>query len=167
MRPVSDCQLLVGPCAGDKDYDLLEAADTQRWLVCAYFALTTMGTIGYGDITPGDRWRALWLLLLCVGLFSYVMFGGCAEDEGVLEVRPISTLHTHSHTQTQHMFCRFTPAPVTFSETGLVLVFEVVGVVFFGYLLNQVAAVLAAVGPSGRRQEAIKNKLQARQHSSR
>ncbi|KAI3437808.1 hypothetical protein D9Q98_000255 [Chlorella vulgaris] len=85
----------------DKDYDLLEAADTQRWLVCAYFALTTMGTIGYGDITP-----------------------------------------------------------VTFSETGLVLVFEVVGVVFFGYLLNQVAAVLAAAGPSGRRQEAIKNKLQ-------
>lgn len=95
------------------------------------------------------------------------MFGVCAEDEGVLVVCPVCTSHTHSHTRTQYMFCRFTPAPVTFSETGLVLVFEVVGVVFFGYLLNQVAAVLAAAGPSGRRQEAIKNKLQARQHSSR
>lgn len=85
----------------NKDYDLLAASDPNRWTVSCYFALTTLVTIGYGDVVA-----------------------------------------------------------VTFREVRLVLLFEVVGVAFFGYLLNSVANVLAVSGPGAKRTEAIKEKLQ-------
>jgi hypothetical protein len=34
------------------DIDLIDGNNFSRWLVCAYYALVTMATIGYGDIVP-------------------------------------------------------------------------------------------------------------------
>ena len=38
--------LLPPPPAATKDYDLLTASNPERWVICCYFALTTMVTIG-------------------------------------------------------------------------------------------------------------------------
>ncbi len=46
------------------------------WLVCAYYALVTMSTIGYGDITPvtyAEIGLALVFILLGVSYFGYVI----------------------------------------------------------------------------------------------
>lgn len=40
------------PPTVDKDFDLLTASGPTQWLVSCYFALTTIVTIGYGDIVP-------------------------------------------------------------------------------------------------------------------
>ncbi|PRW57808.1 cyclic nucleotide-binding [Chlorella sorokiniana] len=38
--------------AVNKDFDLLTAGEPTQWLVSCYFALTTIVTVGYGDIVP-------------------------------------------------------------------------------------------------------------------
>ncbi|PRW57335.1 Potassium channel AKT1 [Chlorella sorokiniana] len=84
-----------------KKYNLAEASDWNRWLVSCYYSLTTMLTIGYGDITP-----------------------------------------------------------VTILETGVVIIFQVVGVGYFGFLLNTITSIMAASGPRARRRDAVRCKLQ-------
>jgi hypothetical protein len=45
-------QSWVEPVSASKPLiDLYNTNDGRRWVVCAYFALVTMTTIGYGDIT--------------------------------------------------------------------------------------------------------------------
>lgn len=50
--------------------------------------------------------------------------------------------------------------PATVTETALVLLFQIVGVMFFGLLLNSITGILTATGPQARRVEAVKQKLQ-------
>ncbi|KAL4451688.1 hypothetical protein ABPG75_007350 [Micractinium tetrahymenae] len=84
-----------------KGIDLTTSSDATRWLVSVYFALTTVATIGYGDITP------------------------------------------------------FTTA-----EVAVTIIFEVIGVAFFGYIINTATTVLSASGPISRRHAAVREKLE-------
>ncbi|KAL4433441.1 hypothetical protein ABPG77_010294 [Micractinium sp. CCAP 211/92] len=84
-----------------KGIDLATSSDPTRWLVSCYFALTTVATIGYGDITP-----------------------------------------------------------YTTSEVAVTMIFELIGVAFFGYIISTATSILSASGPSARRNAAVREKLE-------
>lgn len=47
-----------------------------RLIVCYYFALTTLATVGYGDIVPqnnGEKIMGIFLMIVGIAFFSYIM----------------------------------------------------------------------------------------------
>jgi len=47
-----------------------------RLIICCYFALTTLATVGYGDFTPQsniERILGILIMILGIALFSYIM----------------------------------------------------------------------------------------------
>ena len=51
-------------------------SDTQRVILCCYFALTMLSTVGYGDYYPiSDREKvaSVIIMLACVAIFSFIM----------------------------------------------------------------------------------------------
>lgn len=47
-----------------------------RLIVCYYFALTTLATVGYGDIVPqnnGEKVMGIFLMIVGIAFFSYIM----------------------------------------------------------------------------------------------
>lgn len=47
-----------------------------RMIVCCYFALTTLATVGYGDITPTNNFEkvmCIFLMIVGIAFFSYIM----------------------------------------------------------------------------------------------
>jgi CRP-like cAMP-binding protein len=55
------------------DIDITNGSDGVRWLVCAYYSLVTMATIGYGDIVPVTTAE---IALVIVFIFCGVAFFG-------------------------------------------------------------------------------------------
>ena len=58
------------------DIDLATASNGSRWLVCAYYGLITMATIGYGDIVPvtvGEIGLVLIFVFSGVAYFGFVI----------------------------------------------------------------------------------------------
>lgn len=58
------------------DLNLYSTNNVVRWLVCAYYVLCTISTIGYGDITPvtiGEVGMACIFILTGVAYFGYVI----------------------------------------------------------------------------------------------
>eukprot|EP00892_Ulva_mutabilis_P004634 jgi/Ulvmu1/2542/UM139_0010.1 len=52
-----------------------ENGEPLPWLDCAYWSVTTISTVGYGDIVPHPRWRPVFAVffLLSVVLFAYIL----------------------------------------------------------------------------------------------
>ena len=51
-------------------------SDQERVIVCCYFALTMLATVGYGDYYPIrdiERVAAVIIMLACVAIFSFIM----------------------------------------------------------------------------------------------
>jgi hypothetical protein len=47
-----------------------------RYIVALYWAVTTVSTTGYGDVTPGTRGEMLWAMfsmILGLSVFSYIV----------------------------------------------------------------------------------------------
>ncbi|KAI7838739.1 hypothetical protein COHA_007535 [Chlorella ohadii] len=62
--------------AVNKDFDLLTASGPIQWLVSCYFALTTIVTVGYGDIVPVTEKEVAWTMafqLVGVAMFAYLL----------------------------------------------------------------------------------------------
>ena len=55
------------------DLDLYDTSNLARWLVCAYYILCTISTIGYGDITPVTYPE---ILLACIFILTGVAYFG-------------------------------------------------------------------------------------------
>lgn len=50
--------------------------DKQRLIVCCYFALTMLSTVGYGDYypkSPREKIASVIIMLACVAIFSFIM----------------------------------------------------------------------------------------------
>ena len=56
------------------EIDLTNASNDVRWLVCVYYALVTMGTIGYGDIVPTTSAEIALVIIFIVGGIAYFGF---------------------------------------------------------------------------------------------
>lgn len=59
-----------------KRYNLLDYPKTRRLIMCCYFVLTTLATVGYGDLSPQSNVEKIFgILLMIVGIafFSYIM----------------------------------------------------------------------------------------------
>lgn len=77
-------------CAAKPELNLDTTNNLYRWLVCAYFVLCTVSTIGYGDITPvsiAEIGLNIIFILIGVAYFGYVisyvvffLFGGRCMD---------------------------------------------------------------------------------------
>merc|ERR1712113_72565 len=67
---------------GSLDEDLAEDASTgSRYLAAMYWAMTTLSTVGYGDITPtSDIERGYSMLAMVVGGAFYGYIVGCVTS---------------------------------------------------------------------------------------
>jgi CRP-like cAMP-binding protein len=57
-------------------YSLDDLSLPRRLVLCCYFALTTLSTVGYGDLTPQsnvERIFGIVIMILGIALFSYIM----------------------------------------------------------------------------------------------
>lgn len=57
-------------------FNLNNKSPYEKLIISCYFALTTLTTVGYGDLTPqnnSERIFAIFIMLLGVAMFSYVM----------------------------------------------------------------------------------------------
>jgi len=58
------------------EYSLGVYSKVRRLIICCYFALTTLATVGYGDFTPQsniERIFGILIMILGIALFSYIM----------------------------------------------------------------------------------------------
>jgi len=58
------------------NYTLEDYSHIRRLIICCYFALTTLATVGYGDFTPQsnvERILGILIMILGIALFSYIM----------------------------------------------------------------------------------------------
>jgi CRP-like cAMP-binding protein len=56
--------------------DLLNASTTDQYITSIYYFITTMTTVGYGDITPitmNEKLYAMFSMLIACGVFAYVI----------------------------------------------------------------------------------------------
>eukprot|EP01017_Pseudomicrothorax_dubius_P043558 TRINITY_DN7278_c0_g2_i1.p1 TRINITY_DN7278_c0_g2~~TRINITY_DN7278_c0_g2_i1.p1 ORF type:complete len:606 (-),score=184.94 TRINITY_DN7278_c0_g2_i1:149-1966(-) len=59
-----------------KAYNLDKYPKIRRLIMCCYFALTTLATVGYGDLTPqsnAEKIFGILIMILGVAFFSYIM----------------------------------------------------------------------------------------------
>lgn len=59
-----------------EEYNIDELSLPRRLVLCCYFALTTLSTVGYGDLTPKsniERIFGIIIMILGIALFSYIM----------------------------------------------------------------------------------------------
>ena len=57
-------------------YELAKFTSTRRLIICCYFALTTLSTVGYGDLTPQTNFEkiiGIIVMILGIAFFSYIM----------------------------------------------------------------------------------------------
>ena len=57
-------------------YDLLDIPDFRRLILCCYFILTTLATVGYGDYAPqsdNEKVITIFILLMGIAFFSYIL----------------------------------------------------------------------------------------------
>jgi hypothetical protein len=58
------------------DINKPEYSKFERLIICCYFILTTLSTVGYGDFTPKsniEKIIAIFLMILGIAFFSYIM----------------------------------------------------------------------------------------------
>lgn len=59
-----------------KKYDLRSNSEFDRMLICCYFVLTTLSTVGYGDMAPTtntEKIIGISLMIVGIAFFSYIM----------------------------------------------------------------------------------------------
>lgn len=57
-------------------YKLRQKEEFDRMIICCYFVLTTLSTVGYGDISPqtnSEKIIGISLMILGIAFFSYIM----------------------------------------------------------------------------------------------
>jgi len=57
-------------------YELEKYANSRRLVICCYFALTTLSTVGYGDLVPQTNFEkvvGIIIMILGIAFFSYIM----------------------------------------------------------------------------------------------
>jgi CRP-like cAMP-binding protein len=65
-----------GPTTFYNKYSLSDYPDHRKLIMCCYFALTTLATVGYGDLTPQSNLEkiiGILIMILGIALFSYIM----------------------------------------------------------------------------------------------
>jgi len=59
-----------------KDNNLEDYSKFRRLIICCYYALTTLSTVGYGDYTPItnlEKIVGILIMILGIAFFSYIM----------------------------------------------------------------------------------------------
>lgn len=57
-------------------YNLNEKSNLDRLIICSYFTMTTLTTVGYGDFSPKtnmEKVMAIVIMIVGIGFFSYIM----------------------------------------------------------------------------------------------
>ena len=57
-------------------YKLDDFDSSRRLIICCYFALTTLSTVGYGDLTPSNNLEkvvGIIIMILGIAFFSFIM----------------------------------------------------------------------------------------------
>ena len=57
-------------------HNLEQYSNQRRLIMCCYFALTTLATVGYGDLTPQTNFEkivGIVIMILGIAFFSYIM----------------------------------------------------------------------------------------------
>ena len=65
-----------GPNTFYNKFGLGDYSDQRKLIMCCYFALTTLSTVGYGDLTPVSNLEkivGILIMILGIALFSYIM----------------------------------------------------------------------------------------------
>mmetsp|Transcript_13173 Transcript_13173/g.11253 ORF Transcript_13173/g.11253 Transcript_13173/m.11253 type:complete len:204 (+) Transcript_13173:517-1128(+) len=73
---VSQDNLHEGEISFFDEYGLGEFDKGRRLIMCCYFALTTLSTVGYGDLAPQSNVEKIFgiiIMILGIALFSYIM----------------------------------------------------------------------------------------------
>ena len=72
----SNSTINPGPNTFYEAYNLGDYPDKRKLIMCCYFALTTLSTVGYGDLTPKSNLEkivGILIMILGIALFSYIM----------------------------------------------------------------------------------------------
>lgn len=64
-------------------YGLDNYSDMKKLIICCYFVMTTLTTVGYGDFTPQtnlEKVVGIVIMILGIAFFSYIMGNNQAEE---------------------------------------------------------------------------------------
>ena len=89
------------------DADLRDKDNTQKYVVCLYWALATVSTIGYGDVLPvnhSERTFSVAVALIGVVIFAFAMgnITTLMATTQVIHTYIHAYIHTHTHTYNIH-----------------------------------------------------------------
>lgn len=73
---ITDWNPLHYPETFIKVYELDKFTNKRKLIICCYFALTTLSTVGYGDYMPTNNFEkivGIIIMILGIAFFSYIM----------------------------------------------------------------------------------------------